>query len=242
MAVGRPQATSVRVRKPHRRTALGSGSGNWPVCSAQLIVVQANFCLFRDEKWVKNWFARQRSKLAARNRKDQPATTYSATVPTFKLQLSVRVPRRSASTPNRSRRQPSPATLEPPSSRPPRLTVDTDAISRSHRSVSAPVHSKNQPMNTVLSSHAPTYSRDPLCNRYPDFSQFFRPQAHQRPHTLELSTPIDGHTRLMQPPANANTAVHPMYFLGLSNPFSLAALSPRPVAFSMRLVDLLSHH
>ena len=34
MAAGRPQEAPGRVGHPHRRTALGGGGGNWPVCAA----------------------------------------------------------------------------------------------------------------------------------------------------------------------------------------------------------------
>ncbi|KAF8551697.1 hypothetical protein OG21DRAFT_1498958 [Imleria badia] len=169
-----------------------------------------------DEKWVRNWFSRQRSKLAARNSRGRLA----ATVPIFKFQHPlIGVPtRRSVSTPtDPAPYLPSPASLGSPS--------NTQTTSRSHRSVSAPI-SLNNPI--------PTYSRDPLCNRYPDFSQFFRPGVHER-FTFELSASI----------SNPN---HPVQFL--ANPAHLyphdLATDQRcstdlPVAFSMRLVDLLTH-
>lgn len=262
MATGRPQETPVRVGKPYRRTTLGGGGRNWPVCSASWSSCELTLPC-RDEKWVRNWFTRQRSKLAARNRRRQLATTeprtHSATVPTFKLQLcypsavsSGLASRRSASTPidptpnspAKSHRQPSPA-LESRSPRPSRLTDNAEAIPRSHRSISAPVYSDSPPANTMLLPHTttiPTYSRDPLCNRYPDFSQFFRPQGHERPHAFELSTPVDSHSHLMQLLANPNMDSQGMHFQGLSdllNPSGLGAFPACPVAFSMRLVDLL---
>lgn len=281
MATGRSQEAPIRVEQPHRRTTLGSGGGNWPVCSAHdSLCCRASLpSLFRDEKWVKNWFTRQRSKVAARHRKGHSATTrvHSATVPTFKLQLfhPPAVPtglqglpsRRSVSTPidsapyltSNSYREPSPASVESCSSQPPRSPVNAQAIHCSHRSASAPTYLNNPPQNPALVPHTttiPTYSRDPLCNRYPDFSQFFRPQVHERFRSSELSGPVNNHNHLIQLLANPNMDSHaPMHIQGLFNlldPLHLGSLPTHqnssaylrscPVAFSMRLVDLLGHH
>ncbi|KAG8214634.1 hypothetical protein J3R82DRAFT_9712 [Butyriboletus roseoflavus] len=229
-----------------------------------------------DEKWVKNWFIRQRSKVAARNRKGQLATSeprvHSATVPTFKLQLCYppAVPsgpqalpsRRSVSTPidpapyitATSCREPSPASLESRSPHPPRSTVDAQTIHCSHRSVSAPMYLNNPPEKPTLVPHAttiPTYSRDPLCNRYPDFSQFFHPQVHERFRSSELSAPINNLQLLANPNMDSHAHVHIQGLFNLLDPLHLdglpthqnssAYLRSCPVAFSMRLVDLLGH-
>lgn len=227
----------------------------------------------RDEKWVRNWFTRQRSKLAARNRKGHPATADSAIVPTFKVQLCYPPPlpgdlasRRSTTPvdhhPTKPRRQPSPATLESGSPCPSRLTISAETTPSPHRRISAPVHPNNPPVNTLFSHTAtmPAYSRDPLCNRYPDFSQFFRPREHERPRasTFELSTPINNYSLIMQFLANPNADPYtPMRSLGLSNlmnplrlqlggvptnPVPPTYARPCPVAFSVRLVDLVDHH
>lgn len=159
-----------------------------------------------DEKWVRNWFTRQRSKLAARNSKSRLA----ATVPIFKLHMPTR---RSVSTPTDPAGSPS-------------------TTPRAHRSVSAPVSLNDPPPYTPT---IPAYSRDPLCNRYPDFSQFFRPQVHERFHTCGLSAPI---VQFIAKPAS-------MHFQGLyplpTDQRCSTNLQPCPVAFSMRLVDLLDH-
>ena len=113
------------------------------------------------------------------------------------------------------------------------------------------INTKTSSPSSVTSSNRtiaiPTYSRDPLCHRYPDFSQFFRPQGHERTCTLEPSTPTNtSHNPLMQLLANPHTSMH---FQGSFNPLQLGNLSMNPafatclqscpVAFSMRLVDLL---
>ena len=226
MAAGRPQEAPVRVGQPHRTATLGGGGGNWPVCSAQDSVEQAYPLISSDEKWVRNWFVRQRSKLAARNRKNQPATE-----PTFKVQLCYAPAVRSVSTP-----VPSPPSLESRSPRPSPPTVDTQAI---------PVSLDNPPTLVPHTATIPTYSRDPLYNRYPDFSQFFRPQVHERFHTFELPTAISNYNHL---PTNPNPDPHaPMGLLSLLNPFHLELptsstnIQSCPVSFSVRLVDLLAH-
>lgn len=275
MATGDSQEAPIRVEQPHRRTTLGGGGGNWPVCGAQdSLRRRASLPSFsRDEKWVRNWFTRQRSKVAARNRKSQPPTTkpcqpqaHFATVPTFKLQLCSppAVPtgpqdlpsRRSVSTPIDPGLYP-PASLEsrsPPS----RSTLNAQAMPRSHRSASAPTY-LNNPTLVWHTTTIPSYSRDPLYNRYPDFSQFFRPQVHERFRTSELpselSAPINNHNHLIQLLVNQNMDSHaPVHFQSLFNlldPLHIGGLptyqSPSanlrscPVAFSMRLVDLLGH-
>lgn len=157
-----------------------------------------------------------------------------------------------------SSRQPSPPGLESCSPRPSRSTVNAQATPPSYRSISAPTYLNNPPQNLTLvpySTPIPTYSRDPLCNRYPDFSQFFRPQVYERFRSPEFLAPIDNHNHLIQHLVNPNMDSHaPMHFQGLFNlldPLHLGALPIHqsfsanvrscPVAFSMRLMDLLVH-
>ena len=184
--------------------------------------MQAYPFLSRDEKWVKNWFIRQRSKLATRNRTSQPATTKAYSVPTFKLQLCYPPP-----DPSDVRSLPSPASLESRSPRP--STVNTQAT---HQRIATPSQNPTIP-----------YSRDPLCNRYPDFSQFFRPNVHQ---TFELSARISNHNDLIQRLDTNSHATMPFQFdlhLGSlsTHQRSSTNLQSCPVAFSMRLVDILGH-
>lgn len=207
----------------------------------------------RDEKWVKNWFVRQRSKLAARNRKSQLAG-HSVTVPTFKVQLcqpqGMPSPR-SVSTPiEPAPCLPSPASLESRSPCPSPATPNSHATPRSQRSVSASL-SPNSPSQKPI----PTYSRDPLSNRYPDFSQFFRSQVYERFSIFQLSAPISNYNHLVQLVANpgmdSHVPIHVQNLLNLVYPLHLGGIPtdqtsstnmhPCPVAFPMRLVDLLDH-
>jgi hypothetical protein len=220
-----PQKNSARRRR--RKLACV-----W--CTRPLSVVQAYPSLSRDEKWVRNWFIRQRSKLATRNRKSLASTT-AYSVPTFKLQLCYPPPD-PTDTPwdsapvDPAPYLPSPASLESCSPRPSPLTVNTQAIPRSHRSVSDPLNNPTMP----------TYSRDPLCNRYPDFSQFFRPHVHQ---TFELSARISNHSDLVQLlDSHTPTPFQGLFDLHLATHQSSSTnLQSCPVAFSMRLVDLSDH-
>ncbi|KAH0832091.1 hypothetical protein J3R83DRAFT_13000 [Lanmaoa asiatica] len=263
-----------------QRLAAAAETGLCVVHETAFAVVQAYPPFSRDEKWVRNWFIRQRSKVAVRNRKIQLATTEprqtrahsSATVPTFKLQLcyppaapqdppfrrSLPMPFDPAPCLPTNSRQPSPAGVESRSLRPSQSTVNAQAIPRSHQSVPAPMYLNNPSQNPTLVPHTttiPTYSRDPLCNRYPDFSQFFHPQVHERFPSSELSAPINNHNHFIQLLANPNMDSDvPMHFQGLFNllnPLHLNGLPTHqssstylrscPVAFSMRLVDLLAH-
>ncbi|KAI9573561.1 hypothetical protein HD554DRAFT_2167143 [Boletus coccyginus] len=157
-----------------------------------------------DEKWVRSWFVRQRAKLAARNRKHEPATT----APTFKLQLYY----------------------------PSRRLVSTPSPSRSPRP-SPPTEARDNPSTRVPHTAAiPMYSRDPLYNRYPDFSQFFRPQVHERFRTFEVPTAIHPDMNPHAPMGLLNP-----FYLGLPTHHSSTNIQPCPVSFSARLVDLLAH-
>ncbi|KAG6377128.1 hypothetical protein JVT61DRAFT_1179 [Boletus reticuloceps] len=214
-----------------QRSAAAAETG---LCVAALTVMQAYPSPFSsDKKWVRKWFTRQRSKLAAaRNR-----TTQQATTATFKLY----------STPDHPPPYlPSPASLESPS---PPSTLDTQAIPHAHRTVLVPMPTNNSSQNTTLVPHTttiPTYSRDPLCSRYPDFSQFFRPTVHERFHTFDLSDPV---SHLIQPAVHPCLASHAP--IDLLDPLRLGGLFihqspwtnlyPCPVAFSTRLADLLGH-
>ncbi|KAF8842205.1 hypothetical protein BDN67DRAFT_966204 [Paxillus ammoniavirescens] len=93
------------------------------------------------------------------------------------------------------------------------------------------------------------YSRDPLCNRYPDFSQFFHPQVYERFRNSESLPTVND--RLVQLLANANADQNaPAHLRGLLTPHRLDGApvdqgsstgsqdSPYPIAFVVRLADV----
>ncbi|KAG9315742.1 hypothetical protein JVU11DRAFT_3390 [Chiua virens] len=214
-----------------------------------------------DEKWIRNWFTRQRSKAAARHTKGKGATAeprrQRAQIPTFKVDLHTlpalpNGPRDlpSASTPIEPTPWPSAKSLRQPS--PVNVESQSSAIPRSYQTISASTYFNDPSTSSITPSSRTTaistYSRDPLYNRYPDFSQFFLSQPQSRPPIFELPIPIDDHNPLMPLLAVPNTDPYiPMQLFNSSTPLHLPAqpsspanLGPCPIAFSMRLVDLLS--
>ncbi|KAF8442879.1 hypothetical protein L210DRAFT_514840 [Boletus edulis BED1] len=146
-----------------------------------------------DKKWVRKWFTRQRSKLAAaRNRTER--------APTFKLYSTPEHP---------PPYLPSPVSLESPS---PPSTLDTQAIPHAHQTVLVTNDSSQKTAVVPHTTTIPTYSRDPLCNRYPDFSQFFHPGLliHQSPWTNLYPCPVAFSTRLADLLSHASLARYPL--------------------------------
>ncbi|KAF9241156.1 hypothetical protein BU15DRAFT_73631 [Melanogaster broomeanus] len=200
-----------------------------------------------DEIWVKNWFVRQKSKVAAQNRKShallqqenvraQSAHLTVLPVTTFRLQSfdlpAANEPRQAwyghpSSTGRSVSEAIEPACVPGPSgaqvsrtsathrSDSPHLyqsVVGGHAISRYEprfSSTSMP-YNDSFPIRTVAAQTVmlPTYSRDPLYNRYPDFSQFFHPQVYERFRSSELLPPINGHDHLVALLANTDMDTH----------------------------------
>ncbi|KAF9221596.1 hypothetical protein BS17DRAFT_881722 [Gyrodon lividus] len=241
-----------------------------------------------DEKWVKNWFTRQKSKAAARNRKNQvflqqenvrarSANPILPPVTTLSLQLcdppAADEPRRTshdlpsyrsasepiepACVPGRSNGQVSctNATHRTDSPHSSQSIADAHALPRCERSFSSTSMPSNDSFTIRTSaSHAitmPTYSRDSLCNRYPDFSQFFHPQVHERFRSSESLPPVNGQSLLVRLLASGDTDSHvPAHLRGLlaSHHFDRVPAGqglstalqdpPYPVAFAVRLADV----
>ncbi|KIJ62607.1 hypothetical protein HYDPIDRAFT_41751 [Hydnomerulius pinastri MD-312] len=103
-----------------------------------------------------------------------------------------------------------------------------------------------------LATRIPSYSRDPLYNRYPDFSQFFHPLVHEQYRSSATLPPADGHNLLIRLLANAEMDPHaPPHLRDLFSSFhfdgveitqgSLAGLQDFPacpISFTTRLGDV----
>ncbi|KIJ17818.1 hypothetical protein PAXINDRAFT_154380 [Paxillus involutus ATCC 200175] len=210
-----------------------------------------------DKKWVRNWFMRQKSKATARNKKNQlcyppPADEpqhISHGLPSYRSESE---PVDHASVLGQSSGQAPETSATRRTGSPHASQSIAQAIPRYERSFSSTsVPSDGSFANGTPVAHATkmAYSRDPLCNRYPDFSQFFHPQVYERFRNSESLPTING--RLVQLLANADPdPTAPAHLRGLLTPHRLDGApvdrgsstglqdSPYPIAFVVRLADV----
>ncbi|KIK77505.1 hypothetical protein PAXRUDRAFT_834963 [Paxillus rubicundulus Ve08.2h10] len=221
-----------------------------------------------DKKWVKNWLTRQKSKTAARNRKNQvllqeenlcypPAADEPRHMlhglPSHRSE-SESMDRVSVLGPSGGQASETSATDRTNSFYASRsMTQAVPRYERSFSNASLPSDGSFANGTPVAHATAMAYSRDPLCNRYPDFSQFFHPQVYERFRNSESLPTIDD--RLLQLLANADADPNVLAHLrGLLTPHRLGGAlvgqdsstglqnSPYPIAFVVRPADVEQLH
>ncbi|KAH7885249.1 hypothetical protein F5I97DRAFT_1356875 [Phlebopus sp. FC_14] len=172
-----------------------------------------------DELWIRHWFTRQNAKAATRNRKKKalegrarPADANPCVVAPFRLSVkryvagdqlqSTSRPHSATITPHlvKSVHGHDQSTVDGPPMTASRTascqwsTMEASETYACERSTSGTQSRFFVDMSILRKDNAwrASYSRDPLHNRYPDFSQFFRPGVHEKFQYTKFLPTSDG--------------------------------------------------